>query len=220
MGPGRSSAAGPSHCTLFPMTAVTFPPYGVNWFTQQADPDQFNTTAEVIMATAVAAFQQFGAADPQLGERIVYTRQLIGHTKPPILPAGDDGAGYQIVLGIDDVELGEAGAVQFRFPQGSPGKFGYEFVVYSLSISHPWPMSAGTERLGTDQDIVDKWRRPLWWNGRLMWMAMKALALGGISPPAGPLPVPSDQLHVGPLTPVGPRGGCAGWDIQIAVQLQ
>jgi len=201
------------------MSVVTLTPYGPSWL-QQADPDQFNLTAEAIMNTAVAAFQAYGASDPETGERIVYARQIIGHGKVPIVPATDNGAGYQIVLGLDDVQLGEAGAVQFRFPQGSPGKFGYEFVTYTLEIAHPWPMAAGVERLLTDPDNIDKWRRPLWYNGRLMWMALKALALGGVSPAAAPLPVSSDQLHIGPLSPVGPRGGTAGWSLQIAVQLQ
>ncbi len=201
------------------MTTVTLPPFPVQWL-ESGHVNIYNDAGQAILNAANAVFQAYGANDPETGERIIYTRQAVYHgTADPVRPASSEGGTYQMYCTMIGPELGEAGAPQFRFMQGNVGLFGYEFVTFDLSIHHPWPMGAGDGRLAIDVDLIEKWRTPLWVNGRLAWIGLKALAMGGITPSPAPLAVPQDQIHIGPGVPVGPRGGMAGWSIPISVQL-
>lgn len=181
------------------------------------NPDQLTATGAGILAVAGDALDAYG-----LGER--FGRRLVSHGETIpwkiTLDAGTP-APAQLLVGLPKVALGRVAEEMFQFQKGDIGSHDFLFATYTVEIVDTWPMVTSTG-LGTaaqqDDEAIFASTALLWREAWVVFSALRALSLGGVTTNPPILPIVQDNIKVGPLAPKGPSGGNAGWGCEVSVQ--
>jgi hypothetical protein len=176
--------------------------------------DQFTDTGAALLAVIGDSLDSFGR-----GER--YGRRVFSHglEVPVKIPqSGPDSKG-QVLVSIVNVFFGKAGQELFTFIDGQIGKYGFLVVQYGIDVLADWPMPRSGERgvLQQDQDLMSA-AGDIWTDGLIVISALRAVALHGITTDPPVAPIAEDNIHVGSMTPKGPAGGLAGWNVHVQIQ--
>lgn len=181
----------------FPYTPDVWPP----------DPDALDTLGTNLLDLATQALDRMGRYTPANGAQ--YERVFVGHgLEIPIEPT----ATKQLTVLCSRVFLGRGGEERYQFPMGNLGAVSFHTAQFQLEVSWPWPMRDG--RTPAPLESINEAREGLWTDALIVWDALNALMLGGVTPAL----VPEGQMHVGPLTPKPTRGRQGTWRVQVQLQ--
>lgn len=173
------------------------------------NPERVLHAAQTILDAAVGALQLSNITD--------YGRQVITHgITVPIAPEAD----AQLIVSCAGIFLGKPGEQQYQGFAGAIGKFGFFYARYLVTVARKFVTVTGglapTLPSPKAQSLVND---PLWRDAWIVWSAMIALSLGGITPGPSPNPVSTDQMMVGPMVAADPKGNQALWQTTVEVQL-
>lgn len=173
------------------------------------NPQRLTTTAQTLLAAASGALAQNQITD--------YDRQVITHGIRPVI-APQEAA--QLIVNCEGIFLGKAGAQQYQFQEGAFGKYAFYFARFGVTVARKGVTITGglAPTLPTPAAQGDA-AAPLWRDAWIVWSAMLALSLGGITPPAGPLVPPADSVMVGPMVASDSQGVQSWWQITVEVQM-
>lgn len=186
--------------------AIKLPPSG--WI---PNVDQITDSSAGILAVVEAALNQFGLLEDF--DRILFTH---GELLP--IPRQENPSN-QLIVAFTGLELGNAGQKQFQFEMGAIGQYAHMVGAFTVQLWMPWPMPSGgiAPALATRKDcmrVTAELNKRAW----VTFSALRALSLAGITTDPPVTPIVQDNIIVGPMKPLGPLGGMAGWDIDVQLQ--
>ena len=191
------------------MTAQTFQisfPADEQWIPV---PLYLSNMADGLLAIAGGALDHFNRGTPY--ER----RVVVNSDAAPWLP----NLPGQILVAMPSVFPGRAGQQQFQDPSGAYGKVAQRVAGFVIDVVNNWPIIKGGVR-GTvpSPDDLTAARQSLWQDGFIVWSALQAYTLGGVTL-SPPIQVPvQDHALLTEMRPKGPSGGNAALSFGIELQ--
>jgi len=205
------------------MPNPTFPPFP--WIPQNGVRPAI--IADGLLSVAYNSLSQFlvdptaQQGDPDYLEvrSAPYNRHYIAHGQTPVFQP--NWQGKQMMLSLQRIYIGRAGKQQFQFKEGNSGSYAATVGQYILELGAPWPtQSGGLTPQAVRSDQMQEAAADLMTDAHIVWSALLALSLGGVTPYPWPENAPrADEIIVGPMEAYDPRGGVAGWHCQIDVAL-
>lgn len=185
---------------------VTLPQF--NWI---PNIDQITDSAAGLLAVIDAALNEYGLAQD-------FERKLFTHGDLIPVPRTEDPTS-QLIVAFTGLELGNAGQKQFQFAQGAIGMYAHMVGAFTIEMWVPWPLPTGgiAPMLAQAGELMAA-TITLNQTGWITFSALRALSLAGITTDPPVTPIVQDNIIVGPLTPVGPLGGMAGWKLEVQLQ--
>lgn len=189
------------------LPAESFPQPG-NWFPSET---MFTDAAQVLLAVVGGALDLYAVPG--------YARRFVTHGTSSVVPPDKEG---QIAVLCDQVAFGKAGQNLYQFVDGAYGKMAFRVMRFAVELSSPWPVprggyAPGPAAAGQLREAVV----PVSKAALIMFNALMALALGGVRLPSSvalPWLIDQNQMHMGPMVPVDPRGGMAVWRMQVEIE--
>jgi hypothetical protein len=173
--------------------------------------DQITDSAAGLLAVIVAGLNQWGLTDGL--ERVIFTH---GDTIPIVR---NEQSKKQLAVAFTGLEIGNAGEKRFQYPMGDIGSFAHHTGNFTVELWFPWPTPTGgvSTSLPQTKQLLDA-AQLLNQAGYILFSCLRALALGGVkvNPPITPLEI--DGIIPGPMKPLGPSGGMAGWTVEVQCQ--
>jgi hypothetical protein len=173
--------------------------------------DQITETAAGILAVVGRGLDTYGIGEP-------FKRRIFTHGELVPVHRGDDACA-QLIVTFNNLELGEAGQKVFQFQKGAIGSHAHMTGAFRVQVWVPWPMPEGglVASLAADKELMEA---TIGLNrvSFVTFATLRALSLAGvvINPPI--TPIQQDPIIIGPVEPLGPSGGLAGFAIAVQVQ--
>lgn len=180
---------------------VTFPE-PAQWIT---DIDALNVKGEALLGVAAGALDLYGL------EADRYEREYVGHGSTTVV---EPSKANQLTVTCLRLFIGRPGEEQFQLFKGAIGQAGFQTAQYAVKLSAPWPIRQGDRPIMTS--AIDEARAQLWRDGLVVWEASLALALGAVQVEGFDR---QNEIALGPLVPIDPKGGAASWRFEVHVLL-
>jgi hypothetical protein len=182
--------------------------------------DQLGESGEIILDVAGQSLDYFplgaGTRGTPYERRVLTTGQIV-----PLVPEQDG----QLTVSMIEMALGRAGEQRFQFDKGTLGAYGQRFVRYQVQLARTSPtVTGGISPRMQDADDLEDYARTLWMDSYVVWSALLAMSLGGITDATtgkqlSPAPIVQDNILVGPIQFDPPTGGLATAKIEVSVQM-
>jgi len=184
------------------------------------DLDRLGDAGEILLDVAGQALDFFplgaGTRGTPYERRVLTTGQIV-----PLVPEQDG----QLSVSLMEVFLGRAGEQRFQQDKGTLGAYAQRNVRFQAQLARTSPTITGgiSPRMQEPDDLED-YARTLWMDSYVVWSALLAMSLGGITDATtgeqlSPAPISQDNILVGPITFDPPAGGLAVAKIEVSVQM-